>query len=193
VAIEPARLGLAGQEADAGSGRQAWDDLVAEGLRAQLKSANLLLGGLFVDLDFHPAEASAEVAWDGELPRLPTLLSAGDQLDLVLAKLARLPVDQLVNDLGESLATLGETMDATNRLIGRVDGETLTEFNATLVQTRSTLASLDQMLSSTSPLSSEAHRVLRELGAAARSLRIMADYIERHPEALLRGKEGGGR
>jgi paraquat-inducible protein B len=30
--------------------------------------------------------------------------------------------------------------------------------------------------------------VLKELGSAARSLRIMADYLERHPEALIRGK-----
>ena len=39
-----------------------------------------------------------------------------------------------------------------------------------------------------SSLQAEAHRALRELTAAARSFRIMADYLERHPEALIRGK-----
>ena len=31
---------------------------------------------------------------------------------------------------------------------------------------------------------------LREVSDAARSLRVLADYLERHPEALLRGKKG---
>jgi paraquat-inducible protein B len=31
---------------------------------------------------------------------------------------------------------------------------------------------------------------LREIAAAARSLRVLTDYPERHPEALLRGKAG---
>ena len=37
-------------------------------------------------------------------------------------------------------------------------------------------------------LQTEAYRTLREFGAAARSFRLMADYLERHPEALIRGK-----
>ena len=31
---------------------------------------------------------------------------------------------------------------------------------------------------------------LQEVSRAARSLRVLADYLERHPEALLRGKKG---
>ena len=31
---------------------------------------------------------------------------------------------------------------------------------------------------------------MRELTSAARSIRLFADYLERHPEALLRGKTG---
>jgi paraquat-inducible protein B len=32
--------------------------------------------------------------------------------------------------------------------------------------------------------------MLKELAGAARSIRVLADYLERHPEALLRGKPG---
>ena len=35
--------------------------------------------------------------------------------------------------------------------------------------------------------------MLRELTAAARSIRVMADYLERHPEALIQGKARRGR
>ena len=31
---------------------------------------------------------------------------------------------------------------------------------------------------------------LQEVSRAARSIRILADYLERHPEALVRGKTG---
>ena len=31
---------------------------------------------------------------------------------------------------------------------------------------------------------------LREFARAARSLRVLSDYLEQHPEALLRGKSG---
>ena len=31
---------------------------------------------------------------------------------------------------------------------------------------------------------------LQEVSRAARSLRVLADYLERHPEALIRGKTG---
>jgi len=44
------------------------------------------------------------------------------------------------------------------------------------------------MLRPDSPLQTELLRTLRDAADAARSLRNMADYLERHPEALLRGK-----
>jgi len=31
---------------------------------------------------------------------------------------------------------------------------------------------------------------LQEIGAAARSIRVMAEYLQRHPEAMLKGKSG---
>jgi paraquat-inducible protein B len=46
-----------------------------------------------------------------------------------------------------------------------------------------------ELLSPTSTFSTELRRLLLELGQAARSLRLMADYLERHPESLVRGKE----
>jgi paraquat-inducible protein B len=34
--------------------------------------------------------------------------------------------------------------------------------------------------------------MMNELTTAARSIRVFADYLDRHPEALLRGKTGSG-
>jgi len=191
IAIEPERLGIAAAEIAAGdmaSRRALWDQLVRNGLRAQLKTGNLLSGALYVDLDFYPEEPSQLIAWDREIPELPTVPTPLDELRGLLTRLARLPLDRMGEDLGQSLAALRETMDATNALLKRLDRETASELTKTLAQTRTTLASVERVLAPNSPLQAEAQRVLSELGSAARSLRIMADYLERHPEALFRGK-----
>lgn len=65
----------------------------------------------------------------------------------------------------------------------------LSNLNKTIAQADSTLKSIDSTFADDSPLSQELQTSMRELAEAARSLRILADYLERHPEALLRGKE----
>ncbi len=192
IAIEPERLGAAGgpQAESRGRepGRQLWDELVGNGLRAQLKTGNLITGALYVDLDFYPDAPPREIGWEGEMPELPTVPTPLDELRGLLARLSRLPLDRMGEDLSDSLAALRDTMAATNTLLERLDRETASELSRTLAQTRSTLVSLEKVLKPDSPLQASAHRALQELGAAARSLRIMADYLERHPEALIRGK-----
>jgi paraquat-inducible protein B len=66
------------------------------------------------------------------------------------------------------------------------------QFSATLEQARIALESADNLVARDSVLNQEIRRTLRELSAAARSIRGMADYLERHPEALIKGK-GGSR
>jgi paraquat-inducible protein B len=186
IAIDSAQLGIA--DAGQAGGRAFWDGLVGRGLRAQLKTGNLLTGALFVDLDFYPDEPVQRISWEGERPLLPTVATPLDELRGLLSRLARLPLDRMGEDLGNSLAALSETMNATNALLRRLDRETASELSRTLAQTRKTLASAEKVLAPNSPLQSEAYRALRELAEAARSFRIMADYLERHPEALIRGK-----
>jgi paraquat-inducible protein B len=188
IAVEPARLGVPAEDHGDPAHRAFWDRLVADGLRAQLKSGNLLTGALFVDLDFYPDEAPRTVAWHSGPPELPTVPTALDELRSVLSRLSRLPLDQMGSDLSASLAALHETMAATNTLLRRLDRETATELTQTLAQTRDTLEGVEKLVSPNSPLQAEAYRALREFAAAARSFRLMADYLERHPEALIRGK-----
>jgi paraquat-inducible protein B len=46
------------------------------------------------------------------------------------------------------------------------------------------------LLGKDAPGQIELRNALREVARAARSVRVFADYLERHPEALLRGKSG---
>ncbi len=69
------------------------------------------------------------------------------------------------------------------------------ELPATLAQLKQASANLNKMLSNNRGTTSETlnnfNRTLNSVSEAARSMRNLTDYLERHPEALLKGKEGG--
>ena len=60
--------------------------------------------------------------------------------------------------------------------------------DATLRQAQATLLSAQGMIGPESQLRYETSGMLKELAAAARSIRVFTDYLERNPEALIRGK-----
>ena len=64
------------------------------------------------------------------------------------------------------------------------------DMRSSVVQAEQTFAAVESIVGENSPVGSELKRALEEISAAARSIRIMADYLERHPEALLQGKGG---
>jgi len=70
-----------------------------------------------------------------------------------------------------------ERLEAT----ARDAGETLKEGRVALRELRDTLAA-------DSPLLYELTTSLKELSAAARAVRSLAEYLERNPSALVRGK-----
>jgi paraquat-inducible protein B len=75
-----------------------------------------------------------------------------------------------------------------NRAVQNLD-RTLSTGNATLLQVQKSAASVNAVIDENSPLLTDLRNALDELASAARSIRIMAEYLERHPEALLRGKQ----
>jgi paraquat-inducible protein B len=74
-------------------------------------------------------------------------------------------------------------------MIRKVDTEVVPEVKAALEDTRKTLGAARQTLSADAPLQSDLRDALRELAKAAQSLRVLTDYLERHPETLIRGKQ----
>jgi paraquat-inducible protein B len=46
------------------------------------------------------------------------------------------------------------------------------------------------MASTDGEIGNELYNALAEITAAARSIRVMSEYLERHPEALIKGKAG---
>jgi paraquat-inducible protein B len=161
------------------------DYLVAHGLRAQLKTASLLTGQLYVAVDFFPAAPKATIDRSKSPPELPTvpgnLQGLQDSITGLVAKLNKIPFEGIGKDLHKTL------LDA-NALLKTLDNEVAPEARSTLAAARVALDSANSALQPNSALTQSTVDTMRELSRTATSFRVLADYLERHPEALIRGK-----
>ena len=90
------------------------------------------------------------------------------------------------------MVELEATLTQVHAVVTRLDRELGPELTKTLRESTATLERARALLSDRSPLYVEMQRTLQEVANAARSMRLLTDYLERHPEALLQGK-GRGR
>jgi paraquat-inducible protein B len=111
-----------------------------------------------------------------------------------VGKLAR-DVDSQIEPLMENVSTtlfsyerLAREADTQVEALAASVDETLAEARTTLKQGNRTLSAVEGGLSENSPLIYQFEETLRDFSGAARSLRILAEYLKRHPEALLKGK-----
>ena len=85
--------------------------------------------------------------------------------------------------------TLQHSLRQADQLMVQLNKELAPEFNATLKDARITLDKANRLLASDAPLQQELRESLREVGRAARSVRDLADLLERRPEVLITGKK----
>jgi len=173
------------------------------GLRAQLRSGNLLTGQLFIALDFFPDAAKAKIDWTRDPPEVPIVPSAVQDLEAkvtgIVTKLDKLPYEAIGADLTRVLVTLNRTLEDTSKAINRVDADVTPELKTIVAEIRRTIASADDVLKNAdatlvgrnAPAQQDLRETLQEITRAARSLRVLTDFLERHPEALIRGKTDG--
>jgi paraquat-inducible protein B len=169
------------------------DAMVARGLRAQLRTGNLLTGQLYVALDFFPKAPKAKLDWNSKPVELPVMPASLQELQATLAeitkKLEKVPFEGIGTDLRQTLQSLDRTLQNTDKLVQRVDKEVAPQARAAIEEARRTFAAAERTLAADAPLQQDARTALRELTRAAEALRVLADYLDRHPEALLRGKK----
>lgn len=260
VKIDQNKLGFEDRQ-EGETGRRLLDNMIEQGLRANLNLQSLLTGKMEVELDFHPNTRARLVGRSKKYPEIPTIFSSMEKLTSALEEL---PLQRMINRVIEILDTLQKTLSGADfpslavnlvtvmqrleqittqlekatpelttgsltlinesramisevrknldplihewilvaadsrSLVKRLDSDlsdtvkgldkTLVSGQAALQQVRQSAASVDSLIGVNSPLMTDLDRALEELAAAARSIRIMAEYLERHPEALWRGK-----
>jgi paraquat-inducible protein B len=182
--------------------------LVSKGLRAQLKTGSLLTGQLFIDMDIYPDAPKAQVLLGGKFVELPTIPAPLQiitaRLNSLLSKIETVPIEKIGKDLGttlenvkriseskellETVQALNETLQHTRQLAQNLNTNVAPAITATLDQAQQTLASVEGTLGKDAPMQHELRRALKELGDAARAIRVLANYLEQHPDALIFGK-----
>jgi paraquat-inducible protein B len=159
-----------------------------KGMRARLQTGNLVTGALYVDLDFFPDAEPASLAMDGEYPEIPTLPNPLEGILIGFNKI----IDKLeAARLEDTLENLNELMASTSQLVGTLEQNTpvlAAELETTFREAQATLASLREIATTEGEIGNELYNALAEITAAARSIRVMSEYLERHPEALIKGK-----
>lgn len=194
IEIYPARLGSKYAKDQAQSPytqQQRIQFMVSRGLRAQLRTGNLLTGQLYVALDFFPKAPLVAISTNTPI-ELPTISNGLDEVQTQIAtitgRLSKVPFDQIGIDLQKSLVTLNNTLNSAEKLTKTLNQDVAPEVTAAMKDVRKTLDSAGRTLSEDAPLQQDLRQTLQELSRAAASLKVLTDYLEQHPESLIRGK-----
>jgi paraquat-inducible protein B len=152
--------------------RKVIDTLIERGYRAQLRTGNLLTGALYVNVEAFPGAPPATVDWSQSPPRLPTMPGELEAIEAslvnIVKKLDKIPLQDIGDEAKKALVDLRGTLAAGTQ----------------------TLDTADKTIAPNSALSNNLNETLGEVSRAMRAIRVLADYLERHPESLLRGKSG---
>jgi paraquat-inducible protein B len=184
IQIDPARYGVdfLNAPSDVNTNtpeeqRITLDMFVARGLRAQLKTGSFITGSQFVSLEFFPDAKPVTLDWSQtplQLPTQPgTLNSLESGISDIITKANQIPFKEIGDNLNHTL-------------IGAQG--TFTGVQGTLTNANVLLQNAGLMVAPNSVLDAQLNATLQQVGGAAQALRILADYLERHPEAIIQGK-----
>lgn len=159
------------------------NELIQHGLRARLATQSYLTGQLMIELVFQPdAPIVLKRQSQTDVLEIPTMLSTIKELS---QGIQRLPLrdmidraDRVLNALEQNLPVVlpqfAELLKSMTVLTQKLDQLTVPS-KEVVIKTNKTLNNMNTTLS--------------DISAASRSIKNLTDYLERHPEAILKGKE----
>jgi paraquat-inducible protein B len=197
------------------------DELISQGLRAQLQLESFVTGVLYLSLDFFPGSPVVLVNADRpeifEIPTVPTALERASQvMTKFMIQIEKVDIDAAVHSITEAVDGVNglvrspevkqavvaarEALESIRRLSDAAEPRVqpmMRSVEAAGAGARDSLQHLDAalldlqtLIDTEGPLSVELIRTLVDLGEAARSVRDLASYVERNPNALLVGRPG---
>lgn len=208
VEIYPDRLGSQynAEQQTADSKKQRLKLLINNGMRAQLRNGSLITGQLYVAIDFFPNAPKVPVDLNKQPVELPTIPGSLDELQTQIAtiadKLSKVPFDQIGAELKTTLINFNVTLQNAQKLTQTLHNDVAPEVIAAMKDVRYTLHSAEQTLhkaditlntaqrslAEDAPLQQDLRQTFQDLSRAAVSLKVLTDYLEQHPESLIRGK-----
>ena len=173
---------------------------VARGLRARLGSGSLLTGQKVVNLDFVPDGPPLKLIEGGVYPEIPTspsndldtvMSAAKDVLSGLQVTVAKLNGILSSPELTRSLHSLDESLDNLSHITRDARegiGPLISALRKAADSADGTLAAAHGAIDSHRAEGGDLAGTLREIKTAARSVRVLADYLESHPDSLLLGR-----
>jgi paraquat-inducible protein B len=214
--IQPERVFPESQVSQDNDPRATAAAMVGQGVRAVLESSNFITGQKAISLEMVPNAPPATVGQEGDALLIPSqgggLDNITSSLSDIATKLDAIPFDEIGKNLNKTLASVSETVsgpDVKNAL--HKLSETLTDvqhlvrnadrgMTPVLQKLPQISNDLQQAVSkanaalgeggygSNSDFQRNMSRLLDQVNDAARSIRLLADFLTRHPEALIRGR-----
>jgi hypothetical protein len=111
--------------------------LIARGLRAQLRTGNLLTGQLYIALDFFPDAPKAKVDWTKNPAEVPTVAGSVEDLRVTIGAIVK-KLDKI--DFEGIGGNLQRTLQSTTKLMQRLDGELAPEARQMMQEARTAIA-----------------------------------------------------
>src|SRR5205823_3273666 len=90
-----------------------------------------------------------------------------------------------------AMNSLDQTLKSADQLLHDVDTNLAPQVQATLSEAQAALKNAKELLGRDAPLENDLGSTLLQVSRAAKSISALVDYLERHPESLLRGKPPG--
>jgi len=197
--IDPSRVEIVHRRGDASAAptdalRTRIDKLVAHGLRAQINTASFITGSKLVSLDIVKDAPWARVEQVDGFALLPSVSSTDLSSILASVKSVMHNIDSATGGpaLGHAMQELDRTLSNLDQITHEVQPEIkplLQSLHETADATQRTLTAANEMLGSAGSGGGDLSKLVRELTDAARSLRALTDYLDRHPESLIRGRK----
>ncbi|HUB91097.1 MAG TPA: MlaD family protein [Dyella sp.] len=218
IALDPASLGIDASPPN-GDWRPLVDGmlkrLIAQGLRARLAQDPPLVGPGKVSLDFIADAPNATLGNENGVAVIPSMPSSNidamtSKADQILQKIDDLPIRDIgeqvrsmaarINTLTasaspkikDSLTHIDHSVAQIDRTLQKVSpqiGPLVAQLRQTANEADQAVAAANHTLGGDATSQNGLPEALRELTDTARSIRALADYLDRHPEALIRGKQ----
>jgi paraquat-inducible protein B len=186
--LQPERVTQAAQVAKISNPDRALQNMVNLGLRVQLETTSYVTGQKDISLAYVPGAGSAEITHEGDALVLPSQAGGLDNIVTSLSdisgKLSKVPFDKLGDNLNKLLVTANGTLGSAQVK------QTLTSLSETLKNANATLNSVNQSYGDDSDFQRNLEQLMSQANDALRSIKLLSDYLDRHPAALLFGRSG---
>ncbi|MGH8205821.1 MAG: MlaD family protein [Steroidobacteraceae bacterium] len=206
IALYPSLFHIQGAAHPAGPSQltAAIGELESRGLRARLDQDPPLVGSYEVGLEIlSGAPGFAPTIVDG-LPQLPA--ESGGGLSSIVARINKVPIEQIARNVLDATHRI-DTLVASPRLkdaIGQLDGalrqvhqmtssaapqipQLISRLHKVADDLDTAVKSSQQLVGGTATQNG-LNSTIEEITEAARAVRSLADYLDRNPEALIKGR-----